>query len=100
MRPAGGLSGDTTTLIFRLTKVADSGLNERIIGYYWDNEAYENWEIPSFVISKLHEFDTNPNSQRMHPVLILQGNTRIVQSYSDRQDIVATYSGGMDLGRN
>jgi Concanavalin A-like lectin/glucanases superfamily len=101
--PLGSKYNDITHLEDTIQDIIDEGLMGSLLWYYWDNEnSYSEWSVPLAVTNKIKEMDEDANSNRQHPIYVLQGNEGIARSFNNSTvtmtDVVGDYVTGGDTG--
>jgi hypothetical protein len=79
-----------------INEVKTAGLMDSLLFYYCDNEnAYDEWNVPISVTSKVRELDRDADGKLMHPIYFLQGHEGIARKYNNpniyMSDITGTY---------
>jgi concanavalin A-like lectin/glucanase superfamily protein len=91
----GSRYNDLTTLTSKINEIRNNGLMDSLLWYYWDNEAYSDWDVPLAVTNKIKELDVDTYDNRLHPIYALQGYEGIARKYNygtvNMTDIVGDY---------
>jgi hypothetical protein len=68
-----------------LDAVLNASAADNILGYYWDNEQYDQYDRPQALVAKIRERDPN------HPIMMNQGATGIHRSLRNLADLFGNY---------
>ena len=93
----GKTFNDLDHLRSRLTEIANQGLSDNLLLYYWDNEVnHDQWEVPANVIGAIRKFETQRFGESQRPLYALQGtfNNARVHAARGLVDVSGTYFGG------
>ena len=90
---------DQTDLANRFNAMKAQGLMNDISLIYWDNEnANEQWDVPSTIVDLIKGHDVDANGDRMHPIYSLNGQLghgrRHLNDQVNLSDVTGTYIGG------
>lgn len=83
--------GKLRKLESELVDLKQSPFFSRVIGYYWDNEAYNQFDSQKAVISLVRRVDSDASGKRRHPIVMLDGQAGTVRAFSGLVDAVEQY---------
>jgi hypothetical protein len=83
---------DNLTLLRQdLTALEHSPLISQVLGFYWDNEQYDNYNVARAVTDLVRQYDVNAAGQRQHPIYMLEGQQGTDPLYDRLVDVVGDY---------
>jgi hypothetical protein len=96
-QPGYGGFGNIESLMQKMQVLVNSPQISNILAYYWDNEAYDQYDFPKLVTDTIKVYDVDQDGQRLHPIYMLQGNEGMARMYNEMVDSVGTYVvGGLE----
>lgn len=89
--PSNADYNDISLLETRINAIANAGLQDSLLWYYWDNEKEQllEWDVPFTVTQKIREMNTG------HPIYMLMDNEGLTRAYkndsADMIDVIGDY---------
>jgi len=80
-----------TLLESRIEEIKNNNLMDYLLWYYFDNEAFSEWDVPVAVTNKVKELDVDTSNNRLHPIYALQGMEGLARKYNDLFDVCGDY---------
>jgi hypothetical protein len=63
-----------------------------VLDYYFDNEAYTQYDVPKAVTDLIKQYDVNASGQRLHPIWANTGNGGMARMINGMVDTIGDYS--------
>ncbi len=83
--------GNLSQLSSFLTATLASPLSDHVLGYYWDNEQYTEYDMLKQVTDLVKSIDTDSTGKRHYPISMLAGQTGLARTYHNLTDMVEMY---------
>jgi hypothetical protein len=82
---------DLTGLRKNLSRLLESPLLDQVLAFYWDNEQYDQFDLPREACKAIQEADVDQQGRRRHPVFMLHGNQGLTRSFASLADVTGDY---------
>ena len=69
---------------------------DNVLAWYWDNEAWSEYDVPLAVTEQIKRCDRDPEGRRIHPILMLQGDSGMFRQHNGMVDLGMTYDRAVD----
>ena len=91
MRPDTLYYNDVAGIGRQVASLTASSSVDDVLAFYWDNEAWSEYEVPLAITEQIKRFDRDREGRRIHPVLMLQGDSGMFRQYNGMVDTGMTY---------
>jgi hypothetical protein len=74
-----------------LTKLLESPQLDHVLAYYWDNEQYDQYDLPREVCREIQKADVDVQGRRRRPIYMLHGNQGLTRMFAGMADVTGDY---------
>jgi hypothetical protein len=82
---------DLTGFRKHLSRLLESPLLDQVLAFYWDNEQYDQFDLPRAVCQAIQEADVDQQGRRRHPIFMLHGNQGMTRAFASLADVTGDY---------
>lgn len=92
IKPSSPVYNQPSYLTNELNIIHSENLTDNVLLFFWDNEnSYDEWEVPITITNTVKENDLDSLGERMHPIIVLQGNNGLTRMYGSMADAAGDY---------
>ena len=74
-----------------LARLMESPLRDRVLAYYWDNEQYDQYDLPREVCQAIQRTDVDSQGRRRRPIYMLHGDQGLTRAFGGLADVTGDY---------